>query len=241
MVTNDEISDLLREFYKFFGRPEEGPPPDLNVSKLLGTPISQKELDALRTALADTTLRQQFTECQQIIEGLATRLTSEELLRDLSGISLSTPDFEELYSGVMWFSLAATLDKREGNYPLTPFDEQVTLPLPVKIKLTVQGSLVMRMYIALVYMREGVLYSLISQGARNGSHCCQQIRKLLNCNYIRRIRNALSHGTFAPCVAGLIFRDDNGAVVATPGFLNWLSTWIMLINLQAVASTGAGK
>lgn len=236
MVINDDIGNLLREFYKLYGRPEEGPPPNLNVRQLISTPVSQTELDVLRGALADMKLRQQFADCQQIIEDLATRLTSEELLRDLSGISLSERDFEELYSGVLWFSLAATLDKRGGNFPLTPFDEQITLPLPVKIKIAVQGSLVMRLYIALVYMREGVLNRLISQGARDGSHCCQQIHRLLNSDYLRRIRNALSHGTFSSCVAGLVFRDDNGAVVATPGFLNWLSTQIMLINLQAMAS-----
>jgi len=235
-VTNDEIGDLLRQFYKLFGRPEEGPPPDLNVSKLIGTPISQTELEVLRDSLADTKLRQQFAECQQIIEDLATRLTSKELLRDLSGISLSDRDFEELYSRVLWFSLAATLDKREGNLPLTPFDEQIALPMPVKIMMTVQGSLVMRLYIALVCMREGVLYNLINRGAHNGSRCCQQILILLNSDYLRRIRNALSHGTFSSSIAGLVFRDDHGAVVATPGFLNWLSTWIMAINLQAVAS-----
>ena len=103
-------------------------------------------------------------------------------------------------------------------------------------RLTLEGSLVMRLYISLVYMREGVLNRVISQSARNGSQCCQQIRKLLNCDYIRRIRNALSHGTFSPYVAGLIFRDEANSVVATPSFLSWLSMWIMLINLQAVVA-----
>jgi hypothetical protein len=236
-MTNDEIGDLLRDFYKSYGRPEEGPPPDLDVSKLVSTPISQKELDILRTALADTALRRQFTECQIIIEDLATRLTSEELLRDLSGISISSQDFEKLYVGVFWFSLAATLDKRKGNLPLTPFDKHINLPLHLKIKISVEGSLVMRLYIALVYMREGILNSLISQGARNGSRCCQQIRRLLNCDYLRHIRNALSHGTFSSCFAGLVFCDENSVVIATPSFLNWLSRWIMLINLQAMASS----
>lgn len=236
-MTHDDIGDFLREFYEVYGRPDEGPPPSLNVSQLMSTPIDLAELNVLREALADGKLRRQFESCQRILEDLATRLTGEELLRDLSGISLSNRDFEELYSRVLWFSLAATLDKRDGNLPTTPFDGQVTLPLPVKIQMTVQGSLVMQLYIALVCMREGILSKIISQGARNGSCCCKQIIRLLNSDYMRRIRNALSHGTFSSCVAGLVFRDNNGAVVATPGFLNWLSTWLMLINLQAMASS----
>jgi hypothetical protein len=163
-------------------------------------------------------------------------LTTNELYIDIAGVQLSSRDFEELYSGVLWFSLAATLDKRDGNLPTTPFDDKIAIPLSLNVKLTLQGSLVMRLYIALVYMREGVLNSVISQGARNGSRCCQQIRKLLNSDYVRRIRNALSHGTFSPCMAGLIFRDENGTIIATPSFLSWLSMWIMLINLQAVAA-----
>jgi hypothetical protein len=167
---------------------------------------------------------------------LATRLTGEELVRDLSGMSLSKRDFEELSSGVLWFGLASSLDKRDGALPQTPFDGHVALPLPLKIQMVVQGSLVLRLYIALVYMREGVLSRLISQGARAGSRCCAQIRTLLNSDYVRRIRNALSHGTFSSCAAGLVFRDDNGAVVASPGFLGWLSMWLMLIQLQAMAA-----
>jgi hypothetical protein len=235
-LTDDDIGNILEEFYKLFGRPEEGPPPDFNVSRLLRTPVRQKELDVLRNAMADTKFQHQFVECQQIAEDLVKRLTGKELLRDLSGINLSYQEFEGLYSRGLWFSLASTLDKRKDNLPLTPFDSQIELPLPVKIMMTIQGSLVIRLYIALVCMREGVLYKLISQGASKGSRCCQQIKKLLNSDYLRRIRNAVSHGTFTSCVAGLVFYDKDGAVVATPGFLEWLGTWIMIINLQAVVS-----
>ncbi len=237
-MTHDDIGDILRKFYEVYGRPGEGPPPSLNVSQLFQSPtFDQSELNLLREALGDSNLRRQFVACQRILEDLATRLTGEELLRDLSGISLSRLEFEELYSRELWFSLVATLDRRDGTLPLTPFDERVDLPLPVKVQMTVQGSLVMRLYIALVCVREGVLNNLISQGARDGSRCCQQIRSLLSSDYVRRIRNALSHGTFSSCIAGFIFRDDNGAVAATPGFLDWLSTWLMLINLQAMASS----
>ncbi len=237
-MTNDDAGDLLRQFYQVYGRPEEGPPQSINVGQLFqNLSMDQSEMNILREALKDRNLQRQFSTCQIILDDLATRLTSDELLRDLSPTNLSARDFEELYSRTLWFSLAATLDKRDGILPLTPFDDQVELPLPVKIQMTIHGSLVIRLYIALVCMREGILSRLIDQNARGGSRCCQQIRSLLNSDYIRRIRNALSHGTFSSCIAGLVFRDDNGIVVATPGFLNWMSTWIMLINLQVISAS----
>jgi hypothetical protein len=237
MDKQQEILDLLHDFHSIFGHSEKLPP-EFDVGKLSGISVtfSQAELDIMRCALADSNLREAFDECQQIIEDLATRLTTKELVSDLGGVNLTKQDFEELYSGVLWFSLAASLDKREGGLPVSPFDDNIPIPMDINVRLTVEGSLVMRLYISLVYMREGVLNRVISQGARNRSQCCQQIRKLLNCDYVRRIRNALSHGTFSPCMAGLIFRDEASFIVATPSFLEWLSMWIMLINLQTMTA-----
>jgi hypothetical protein len=74
MVTNEEIVTLFRDFHNIFGHSENGPSLDLDLGKIsrMSITFSQLELDILRGALADLTLRQQFTECQQIIEDLAT-------------------------------------------------------------------------------------------------------------------------------------------------------------------------
>ncbi|MGD8786671.1 MAG: hypothetical protein PVJ60_04540 [Phycisphaerales bacterium] len=181
-------------------------------------------------------MQRQFKICREILDDLADRLQSEELLRELSTIHMSNLDFEELSNGVFWFALASSLDRRENGAPTTPFDDQIQLPLHVKIKMAVQGSLVLRLYLSLVYMREGVMTDLIAQGAQASKPCCGRIRKLLNCDYVRRIRNALSHGSFSSSIAGVVFRDDNGVILATPGFLNWLCTWLMLIQLQTLSA-----
>jgi hypothetical protein len=172
-----------------------------------------------------------------LADDLATRLTSEELLRELSGIPLPVGrSAEELSSEVFWFALAGSLDKREGAIPVTPLDGKLDLPFPLRVLMTVQGSLVLRLYIALVYMREGVLAELIAASARAGGPCSNRVKKLLNLDFVRRVRNALSHGSFSPCLPGLVFRDEKGAMVATPGFLSWLCIWLMLIQLQALAA-----
>lgn len=173
----------------------------------------------------------------RLLRGPATRLTGEELLRELCGIPVPQNGFEQLSSGVFWFALASSLDSRQEGLPVTPLDEIVRLPVPIKIQMTIHGSLVLRLYVALVYMREGVLNDLIRESAKAGGQCSAQVSKLLNSDYVRRVRNALSHGSFSAGMAGLVFRDDHGVIVATPGFLNWLCTWLALIQLQALAAS----
>jgi hypothetical protein len=234
----DEIGDLLRRFYAVYGRPNEGLPTGLDVSQIVGAgslPAEDREL--LLNALNDQTLLRQFSICREVLEDLASRLTSDELMREMSSVaSHSDREFDQMLSGVLWFSLANSLDQRRDGLPITPFDDQFEIPLPIKARLAVEGSLVLQLYVSLVYMREGVLNSRIAHGSRSGKPCCGRVSKLLNSDYLRRIRNALSHGSFSSCVAGIAFRDDNGVVVATPDFLRWLCTWLMLIQLQALSA-----
>jgi hypothetical protein len=242
-VPSDNIGDLLRRFYATYGMPDEGPPAGLDVTQIVGADsLPPGEREILLNALNDQVLLRQFSSCRTVLDELATRLTSDELMRELSSVaSHSDQEFDEMLSGVLWFSLASSLDQRRDGLPTTPFDEHFEIPLPVKARLTVEGSLVLRLYVALVYMREGVLSSRIAHGARSGKPCCERVSKLLNSDYVRRIRNALSHGSFSSCVAGIAFRDDNGLVVATPGFLGWLCTWLMLIQLQALSAVSRRK
>ena len=235
----DSVGDLLREFYDAFGMPSEGPPPNVNVTALFDQSMPMADQAVLREAVANANARTQLNECRALVDDLATRLTGEELLRELSAVQLPAGrGLEELSSGVFWFALAASLDRRDGGLPVSPFDAAFDLPLPLKVQMVVHGSLVLRLYVALVYMREGVLADLIAAGARARGPCSERVRRLLNSDFVRLVRNALSHGSFSPCAAGLVFRDGDRSVFATPGFLNWLSQWLMLIQLQALASTG---
>ena len=85
-------------------------------------------------------------------------------------------------------------------------------------------------------MKEGALNDVVNRASRAENPCSTRIKKLLNSNYVRYIRNALSHGTFSSCVAGIAFRDEKIVVVATPKFLEWLCVWLMLIQLQAFSA-----
>lgn len=234
-----EALGLLRKFYGAFGLPNEGPPPLFDVSPVAGAlaSLGDSELEPLRRALDDNKLLQQFSSCRKLLDDLANRLTTNELLRELSSLSRpSDREFDQLMSGILWFSLASSLDKRAAGAPITPLDDKLNLPPPLKVQLTVQGSLVLRLYIALVYMREGCLAKLIGQGAKARLPCCGRVQRLLNLDFVRHIRNALSHGSFRTTIAGIEFHDSKATVMVTPGFLEWMCTWLMLIQLQTLAA-----
>ncbi|MEW6555065.1 MAG: hypothetical protein AB1384_12360 [Actinomycetota bacterium] len=237
-IPSDYLGDILRDFYGTFGRPGEGPPKQFNVGKhLKDMPVDKAELDLLVTALDDRRLRSEFANCSLILEDLFARLTSEEVLREFSGIAISHRDFQQLLGGVLWFNLAKGIDRRDASgMPTTPFEDALEMPNSVKFTMIVEGSLVLRLYVALVFMREGILNELIKQGIDSGSHCCGQIRALLNSDYVRHIRNALSHGTFSAGIAGLVFIDKKYMVVATPGFLEYLGDCLMMIQLHALTA-----
>jgi len=235
--SGDDIGDLLRRFYSTFGMPNEGPTEDLNVEAIIGGSLPDADLNVLRTALADEIACRQLRDCRDVLDDVATRLTGDEFLQELCGIPMPDRGLEQLSSGVFWFALASSLDSRDADgLPVLPPGLDMDIPLPVRVQLTMYGSLVLRLYIALVYMREGLLADLIRESSRAGGRCSSRVEKLLNCDFVRRVRNALSHGTFSTCAAGIVFQDDRGSVVATPGFLNWLCTWLNLIQLQAMSA-----
>ncbi|MDH4202339.1 MAG: hypothetical protein OEV87_05555 [Phycisphaerae bacterium] len=239
MVNNDIIGNVLRDFYAIYGRPNEGPPKNFNVSSLLGNDYNLKdELGILKSAINNQSLQNKFNKCNNILEDLATRLTTEELLRELSELPpIQEKEFDKLSSGILWFSLASTLDQRQNGLPVTPFDKQLNFSFQEKIQMSVIGSLVLRLYVALVYIREGVLNNMISDGANARKPCCGQVKKLINSDYVRHLRNSLSHGSFSPSIAGIIFHDEDKIIVGTPEFLSWLCTWLNIIQLQALTAS----
>jgi hypothetical protein len=234
----DGVGDLFRRFYATYGMPGEGPPPEANVTQIMGADtIRPDDMALLSGALNDLDQMRQFARCRDVLNELATAMTGDILLQELSSVTTrSEGEFDSMLSGVLWFSMAASLDERKDGMPVTPFDEHFHIPLALKVRSTIEGSLVLRLYLALVYMREGVLSMRIAHGARSGLLCCGRVSKLLNSDYVRRIRNALSHGTFASCAVGIAFRDNNGTIVATPGFMTWMCHWLMLVQLQGLAA-----
>ena len=86
---------------------DESTSQDLNVTAVLGIDNFPKDdYELLTSALSNNMLRREFLNCRNLLEDLADRLTTEELLHEMSSISLSDREAEELSSGVAWFAMA---------------------------------------------------------------------------------------------------------------------------------------
>lgn len=230
---------VLRAFYRTYGMPDEGPPDDFDDSLLQAIPIDPGELEILSGTVNDENLRRKHRECRELVERIADSMTSDALLRELTECGpLSNDVFEHLVSGVLWSSLVSSLDRRDHEgLPVTPFpDATLPLPLPVRIRLTIHGSLVLRLYLALVYIREGDLRTVLEAAARARKPIAGRLLKLLRCDFVRHVRNSLAHGTVRPTIAGLRFDDEGTRVVATPGFLSHVATCLCMAQLQAASA-----
>jgi hypothetical protein len=234
---SDEIGNILREFYNTYGMPGEGPPQDFNVTALLGNQGLLNDIKLLRTAIDDQKLRQKFSSCQRILKELALCLDGEDLLEEvLNSVSLSKQELDDLQVGQALFIMADSLNQRQDGLPsITPFDG-LDVPAYFKIGLVIQGSLILRLYVALVYMREGIMNDLINKTSRAGNPCAGRAMKLLNSDYVRHIRNSLSHGTFSTSIAGIVFRDEDVVIFATPRFMNWLCAILNLIHVRVLSA-----
>lgn len=233
-------SVLLGEFYKVFGMPGEGPQDDLNLAPFDSMlPVEEHERHSVQSSLADRGLRRMHRECREMVDSLMTAMAGDALLRELSeGSCLTNAQFDRLTAGSLWHSVMGSLDERDAaGLPISPppFSE-LEIPLKVRFQMTVFGSLVLRLYIALVFIREGDLATLAAEAARARKPVSGSLQKLLRSDFVRHIRNSLAHGTFEQVIVGIRFADETTIIIATPGFLNHLTTCLSLAQLQAAAA-----
>jgi hypothetical protein len=81
------------------------------------------------------------------------------------------------------------------------------MPFKARFQMTVFGSLVLKLYITLVFIREGDLAKLIAEAARARKPVSGRLQKLLRSDFVRYIRNSLAQGTFENAIVGIRFSD----------------------------------
>lgn len=234
-MATDTTGDSLRKYYKIFGMKNEGPPENLNISELLPQALDETDIELIERICNNPESLKEYKECKELIEKVADSIGDSSFMNEIddSIIEHTDSESEHLTNGIFWHYLASILDPKLQNEIGFEVPIPGELPEMKKELLKVQGSLIFRLYIALVYMKEGPLNKMINQTATKRKPISQVGKKLLNCDYVRHLRNALSHSTFESTGFGIYFKDsDKFETVASPEFLNSLSSWIMLLNLQ---------
>ena len=234
-METDIIGNALRKYYGLFGVDNEGLPAGVNVSKLLGNPNFEFELQLIEKICKDEIVVRKHKECNDLVEKIANSLNEATFMNEINDSISEVKDNEREHftNGIFWHYLASVLDpklEKQLNYEI-PFPGE--LSLNNRDLLKTQGSLIFRLYISLVYMKEGPLLKLLKETSKNKKPISQLALKLIRCDYVRHLRNAISHSTFESTSFGILFKDeDKFEAVATPEFLNKLGTWIFLINFQ---------
>jgi hypothetical protein len=234
-MEKDKLGDSLRRFYKVFGMENEGPPDNLNVTNLFPSVNFIADIDLIEKLCNNHETVEQHNECKELIEKIAASLGDAKFMNEINDSIISCTDFEKdhLTNGIFWHYLASMIDPKMEKKLGFEIPLPVELPKMKQELLKVHGSLIFRLYIVLVYMKEGPLIKMIKQTAINKKPISQLADKLLRCDYVRHLRNALSHSTFESTTFGIYFNDmDKFETVASPEFLNSLTTWIMLLNFQ---------
>ncbi len=231
----DIIGNALKKYYGLFWVENEGPPVEVNVSKLLGNINFDFELQLIERICKDETVVRKHKECNTLVEQIANSLNEANFMLEIrdSISEVTNNEREHFTNGIFSHFLASVLDpklEKQLKYNI-PFPDD--LPESNRNLLKTQGSLIFRLYISLVYMKEGPLLKILKETSKNKKPISQLALKLIRCDYVRHIRNSISHSTFESTSFGILFKDeDKFEAVVTPEFLNKLATWIFLINVQ---------
>ena len=231
----DKFGDALRKYYKIYGMNDEGPPEGVNVSELISDEIDTIDIDLIDKVCSNEIALKKFNECKVLLNKLAESLGDSKLIEEINDsiVSCTALERDHLTNGIFWHYLATTLNPKVGDAIDVEIPFPSELPKTYQNLLKVQGSLVFRLYMTLVYMKEGPLLKFTSLSGNNKKPISQTAKKLLKCDYVRHIRNAVSHSTFESTGFGIYFNDsEKFETVGSPEFLDSLTTWIMLLNLQ---------
>ncbi len=169
MKIQDDFGDLLRRFYRTYGRPDEGPPYGFNLSRIIPqTDSIRRDSDMLKLVMSNNTAQRDFERCRDILEQIATSLSdTTTFLQELQSLNMQAiGELDHLTNGIFWFTLASQLHpnaKTKSDNLSLP----AQIPDPFRRSLQIQGALVFKLYIGLVYMREGILGDILAAGSRS--------------------------------------------------------------------------
>ena len=176
-VPPDALGDLLRDYYRLYGVADEGPPPNLNVSALIGALTAgdamslQSDLVLLNRMVADKSLSSLVRECDALLEEIANEAGQTMLLEEIDqryeDMSLEP---EAVFHGILWYAQACHADPRDSDEAkrFTPLQSAVRAGASPLWALgqQVTGAAILRLYIALVYLRGDWIRQAIGGTAR---------------------------------------------------------------------------
>ncbi len=135
------------------------------------------------------------------------------------------------YNGVIWYAQAAIADPRDGESAQRWFLDLVKEGLPPLAVLSnqVTGATILRLYVALVYLRGDWFRQAVGRATLDSAPSLLRYATLLNHVIVKHLRYSLAHGHISPMVAGLHIKDRAFEIVLSPDLLNMIchGIWIL--------------
>lgn len=234
-MDDEKKKEVIRKFYNSFGAQTISENSDDKGIEAMSKLADENELEILELICQNTQTIKKHKICDELLENIANSLGGTDFLKELTetSINFEKDEMEHLTNGVIWQYLASTLDPILENKYSYKIPVPYNIPPHAELALKTQGSLIFRLYIALVYMREGPMTKIINEAAKNRKPISQICKKLLSCDYVRHLRNSLAHSTFKSNSFGIHFKDEDKFQVIVPtSFLTKLTTWMMILSLQ---------
>lgn len=250
-MSGDLLGDLLREFYSRYGISGEGPEADLNVSELIAglsdsTPnLLESDIDLLRRMIADDKLSHVIRECDGLLEEIANNAGDTTLLEEINKrFDDMALDPNAVFHGILWYTQAVQADPRQceeaaHRSPLrTAVDSGAS---PIALGEQVTGATILRLYVALVYLRGDWIRQGIGRATLDSAPSLLRYARLLSNEVIRHLRNSLAHRSH--------YSDMRGSAYQGPRFRGhfdsrhakqdlYLDFPLTLLNLHGLRSSG---
>lgn len=179
----------------------------------------------------------QFIKAKILLNNLIEDMTNGKLISQWHRIiHLENNSADQIGQSVFWHRILCELHSSSDTVNKLLIHEcRTEEEKSIMFYSALTGIHILKSYLAFVYNRE-ILLKYLNKAtidkAENDS--VMKLKRFLCCDYIRHIRNALSHGSFEIFVGGVIFIDKQEKVYATPSILEKLSSWMNLIELQCM-------
>lgn len=179
-------------------------------------PFFLAEVELIEEMNRNSHLIQLYKSCRTVLTELAQDIKTEHLQKELFEHILDLGlDRMQLYHGNMLFFHALrtspemhTPEQIENYVEL--FNEA---PAIHSLSNLTVYSIIIRLYVALVYMRGDRVREALNKNTPAQAHHINKAKSLFNHEIIRHLRNSLAHGHIHPALTGLYFKDRNFEII----------------------------
>lgn len=230
-----DIDKKVLKYFENYDLDEKENCEKFNIDSSFQKHFNQNEMKIIQTALSEESLNE-LNEFKQLLKRVIATMQNKALIIEWNTVSINETQFlEKCSNSISWHLLLQSLNPLIHPNILETFPSIENVPKTLLIRQSLYASIIFQLYLSLIYNRE-ILIRIIKKDIRKDhqQESINNLKGLLNCDYIRHMRNSLAHGSFELFFGGICFYDREKAITATYSMLERLASWLNLITLQCM-------